>query len=243
MFFCKICGITLKIVNHYDYIRELCRDYIVGEAVPDFVIAPTSEQIRREYEADTAHRPEYYAESLAVLRALSNLLLDLDGFVFHSAAAALDGRGYIFAGRSGAGKSTHAMLWEKHLDGRAEIICGDKPIIRLEDGAFYVYGTPWSGTEGRQKNTAVPVEAVCFIKQSGENKIRRMTAAEAAVGVLGQTVRFPESAKQIKLMDLLDKFVSEIPFYELECNISEAAVECAYAAMAGGKKRSTDMKG
>lgn len=34
------------------------------------------------------------------------------GFYLHSSAVELDGRAYLFSGKSGVGKSTHTRLWQ-----------------------------------------------------------------------------------------------------------------------------------
>ena len=65
--------------------------------------------------------------------------------LFHSAVVSYQGKGYMFLGRSGTGKSTHASLWRRYIEG-TELMNDDNPAVRIRpDGTAMVYGTPWSG--------------------------------------------------------------------------------------------------
>ena len=96
---------------------------------------------------------------------------DFDAFLLHAAVIEVDGLAYAFAAPSGTGKTTHIALWKKFFGDRANIINGDKPIIRFENGTPYIYGTPWCGKEGYNINTKAPLAALCFIERSPENTI------------------------------------------------------------------------
>lgn len=53
--------------------------------------------------------------------------------MFHGAAVKkATGQVYLFAGRSGVGKSTHVNLWKKYLGEEIEILNGDKPFLHFE---------------------------------------------------------------------------------------------------------------
>ena len=58
--------------------------------------------------------------------------------LFHSAVVSLDGRGYMFLGKSGTGKSTHARLWLQNIPG-TELMNDDNPAVRVKpDGTRLV---------------------------------------------------------------------------------------------------------
>lgn len=56
-----------------------------------------------------------------------------------------DGAGYLFAGHSGAGKSTIAALWA--TEPGVTVLSDDRVILRKVDGEIWMYGTPWHGDE------------------------------------------------------------------------------------------------
>ena len=72
-------------------------------------------------------------------------LLRHNGIMLHSSCVVVDDGAYLFTARSGTGKSTHTNLWLEKFGDRAYILNDDKPALRLENGTWFAYGTPWSG--------------------------------------------------------------------------------------------------
>jgi hypothetical protein len=82
--------------------------------------------------------------ALMVLFALATA--GLSTVLFHAAIVSYQGKGYMFLGPSGTGKSTHAGLWLKYIGG-TELANDDNPVVRIdEDGngktVACVYGSP-----------------------------------------------------------------------------------------------------
>jgi len=164
-------------------------------------------------------------------------LLRYEGFYLHSSAVILDNRAYLFSGHSGAGKSTHTRLWQQCYGEDARIINDDKPAIRFVDGRWIAYGTPWCGKDGINENANAPVGGVCFLKKSDHNVIRRMSSQEAIQNILAQTIhRFNKLENLDLLLRLLDRFVTEIPIYELENRPEPEAARLSYETMRKGTR-------
>jgi hypothetical protein len=89
-----------------------------------------------------------------------------------------DGRGYLFAGQSGDGKTTTARLWEQ-LPGTL-ILSDDRIVIREEGGRFAMYGTPWHGEAELAANDSVPVDAVFILEHGSANRLIPLSVSEAA---------------------------------------------------------------
>lgn len=229
MFFCDICGMKLKIKNKYDMIEKLSEDYIIKEVIPDAVF----EADEREIDNELTRYPQFsrgYHECVVIFRKLCEFVIPHGIFFFHSAVVEFENNGYIFTGKSGTGKSTHAALWEKYMPS-AVIVNGDKPLIKLEDDGFYAYSTPWCGKEMKQKNKKVRVVGVCFIEQAKENFITELTSTQVISRIFDQTVYMKNPELNVMLMDMINKFITDIPFYLLKCDMSEAAVKIAYNKM------------
>lgn len=230
MFYCEICGLKIRINNRFQMIQNLSRDYIIPPCpAPDITLGVSNQEI----DAERAKYPQFddgYHEAIVLFRKLSEKCLSFDIFFLHCAAVSLDGKAYLFTGKSGIGKSTHARLWTRVYP-RSFIINGDKPLIRLKDGRFYVFGTPWCGKEMQQKNTSAPIKAVCFLEQSDDICVRRMAPLEVIGKIFDQTAYQKDTKRNAQLMALLDKFITDIPFYLLKCDISEKAVLTAHDAM------------
>ena len=54
---------------------------------------------------------------------------------------------------------------------KAYILNDDKPALRLIEGIWYAYGTPWSGKHDISVNTGVPIGGICMLERGEENKI------------------------------------------------------------------------
>ena len=63
-----------------------------------------------------------------------------DTLVLHAVVVSCEGKGYMFIGPSGTGKSTHARMWLLNVEG-TKLVNDDFPVVR--DGV--VYGSPWGG--------------------------------------------------------------------------------------------------
>ena len=104
--------------------------------------------------------------------------------LFHSSVVSYQGRGYMFLGQSGTGKSTHSSLWLKYIEG-TELVNDDNPVVRiLEDGEVRVYGSPWSGKTPCYRNVSYPVGAIVKLSQAPYNEIQRLTGIKAYAAVI-----------------------------------------------------------
>ena len=158
--------------------------------------------------------------------ALNNSLMLL--FAFSSAHAGLlemhasvvmnGGKGYLFLGRSGTGKSTHSSLWLKHIPG-TELLNDDNPILRLmPDGSARVYGSPWSGKTPCYKSKDAPVGAIVQLKQAPFNKIAKMHVINSYVSLMESASSFrPFKSLADGWHRTMEGICSATPFYFLEC--------------------------
>lgn len=177
---------------------------------------------------------------LEVYRRICAYALAHDAFLMHCAVIEYEGRGYAFSAPSGTGKTTHIRLWKQVFGAdRVIVVNGDKPILRLIDGVFYAYGTPWCGKEGYNTNTRVPLAALCFVTRGAENRIRPMTAEEAIPHLFSQ-IMVVDSSDLARQMELADALLCSVPCYLLACNVSPAAAEVAYRGMRGNGAAADD---
>jgi hypothetical protein len=92
------------------------------------------------------------------------------GVIVHSCGVVdADGRGYLFVGQSGAGKSTTARLW---LKGRGvTILSDDRIVVQERNGVFWMSGTPWHGEAGLAAQGSVPISRVFLLAQAPTGKL------------------------------------------------------------------------
>ena len=153
------------------------------------------------------------------------------GIMLHASCVEYEGKAYLFSARSGTGKSTHTHLWLKYLPG-SRIINDDKPAIRCIDGVYYAYGTPWSGKTDESVNIGVPIAGIAFLSR-GDNNIKRIPGIKALKLFMEQTVRPHDKQLMSNTLEMLNGVLTDIPIYEISCDMSEDAVKTAYNGMKG----------
>ncbi len=154
-----------------------------------------------------------------LLRFQSALLL-------HSSVVAVNGKSVLFCGQSGAGKSTQANLWKEHLN--AEILNGDRCVIKEENGVFFGGGSPWSGTSGIYNPKHLPIAGIILLKKSAENSIRPL-GAEAFSRLFSQlTINTWDKDFVNSISDTLVHLLNSIPVFELRCRPDKEAATLAY---------------
>ena len=230
---CKIADLLAE-VPAAGGLAPRCEAYLCENAAsPDIVIR------QEEYRAER-YDPRLGFETVAYMEAAYQFylqLVDHGGFYLHSSAVMLDGKVYLFSGPCRAGKSTHTRLWQQTFGPEARVINDDKPAIRLVDGKWIAYGTPWCGKDGININASAPIAGVCFLKKAPHNAIRRLSSLEAAQKILSQTIRKFDRAEDLdKLLILLNQFITDIPVYELENLPEPAAAKLSYETMNKGAR-------
>lgn len=216
---------------------------IAEQAEPYKIVEPQAVDISIQSEWCTLKEKYPYlsdsdGEYLATGKSFYKQLLDYDGLMVHSSAVVMDGKAYLFTADSGTGKSTHTNLWIRQFGNRSFILNDDKPALRLIDGVWYAYGTPWSGKNDISANLGAPIAGIACIERGIENQISLLSGKEAVLRMFKQVNRKTnDNAFRIKLLDLLDKLMTQVPIWKLKCNMEPEAAIVAYEAMSGKKWR------
>ena len=120
--------------------------------------------------------------ALMVLYALATA--SLKTALFHAAVVSYQGKAYMFLGKSGTGKSTHASLWLRYIQG-TELVNDDNPVVKLtEEGTAMVYGSPWSGKTPCYRQIKAPLGAITRIDRAPKNSIEKLSPIEAFASLL-----------------------------------------------------------
>lgn len=142
----------------------------------------------------------------------------LNTVLFHAAAVILDGKGYMFLGKSGTGKSTHARLWLQNIPG-TELMNDDNPAVRIKaDGTAVVYGTPWSGKTPCYRNISAPIGGIVLLSQAPYNKIVRLKGIGAYAAVVPSiSGKRWDSLIADGLHETENALASGVPVWHLDC--------------------------
>lgn len=225
----KVTDLILDINIIGELLNGRVKNYLYNGEEDADIVFKVSEKYYKDRQAELPHLSFDECEYLYSGSYFYEQLALFNGMMLHASCVEYKGKAYLFSATSGTGKSTHTHLWLKYLDG-CRIINDDKPAIRMIDGVAYAFGTPWSGKTDESVNEGVEIGGICFLKR-GENKIRRIPGIYAIKPFMDQTVRPRDKELMNKMLETLNIILTNVPIYEMFCDMSEDAVKTAVNGM------------
>jgi hypothetical protein len=169
--------------------------------------------------------PAYPLESPLCEIWMVNLLAQGRGIEVHASGVRdANGRGYLFLGNCGAGKSTMARLWQR--GGGAQIVSEDRIILRFLDGRLWMYPTPWHGEVELTAPVRTGVNEIFFLARGGRNTTRALSPAEAVSGLLARSFAPLYNAPGLDFtLSFLERAAQQVPCRELAFVPDERVVD------------------
>ena len=153
-------------------------------------------------------------------------VLEHDGVFVHASCVSMEGKSYLFLGKSGTGKSTHARQWLQAFPD-CRLLNDDNPALRIEDGKVMVYGTPWSGKTSCYKNEGYPVAGIARLRQAKTNSFSPLEGPEIFAALLPSCSAIRQDAGLLEaLYCTLIQIAEQVTVGCMEClpNIDAARV-------------------
>ena len=150
----------------------------------------------------------------AVLRIVHSLMLARQGgLLLHSASAIRNGKAFLFAGVSGAGKTTISRLAPPD----ATLLTDEISYVRRHERGYTAFGTPFTGELAKLgENVSAPVTALYLLAQGPENRIDPVAPADAARALLANILFFAEHEELVQsTFHSAFEFVSRVPVSRL----------------------------
>src|ERR1022692_2163493 len=150
----------------------------------------------------------------AVLRIVHTLVLARQGgFLLHSASAIRNGKPFLFAGVSGAGKTTISRLAPPD----ATLLTDEISYVRKQGDGYMAYGTPFTGELAKLgENASAPVAALYLLAQGPENRIEPVAVADAGRELLANMLFFAEDPELVHwVFQAACDFVHRVPVRRL----------------------------
>lgn len=173
-----------------------------------------------------------YAFGNVIMMLYALTALDTNALLIHASVIEHGGKGYIFQGKSGTGKSTHSRLWLKYIPDTA-LLNDDNPVVRLmPDGTVRVFGTPWSGKTPCYINRSVPVGAFVRLFQAPANKIVQMQPPLSGASIVGSSsgMRW-DTDFYTRMLQLSFSIAKQTGIFTLHCLPDEEAARICHAAV------------
>ena len=236
----KIAGSVAAVDSLFDSTPHYLKAYLTEDA-PDFSVTVTESDLRfeqaeldKEALEEGFRRREFtdpFLERAAIQRAFAEFLFDRNILLVHGSTVAVDGRAYLFAAKSGTGKSTHTRLWRQVFGQRAVMINDDKPFLHLTDTGVIAFGSPWSGKHGLDTNICAPLGGICILQRGQENIIRPLSAEEALPRLHKEAYIPMDAEKHPKFQTLVEKLARQVPLWHMTCTKDPQAAQVAFDAM------------
>ncbi len=150
----------------------------------------------------------------SVLRIVHTLILaEEGGFLLHAASGIRGGRAYLFAGVSGAGKTTISRLAPPDVT----LLTDEVSYVRREGGGYRACGTPFSGELAKPgENQSAPVSTLFLLAKGPANRVEDIDVKEAARLLLRNILFFAEDTELVKMVfQSACEFVSSVPVKRL----------------------------
>jgi len=126
--------------------------------------------------------------------------------MIHASGVNYDGRGYLFSGVSGKGKTTMAKLWNNE---GARVIHDDRLILRKTENGYIIHNTPVYNNDEPKES---PLDRVFLIDHGKENEISPVGGALSVSMVMANCIQHTWNTEIIsRLLDSVSKMCSSVP--------------------------------
>lgn len=168
---------------------------------------------------------DYYSNRLALrIMDIPRHMIRHGGIFLHASYIVVNGQAILFTAPKQTGKSTQAELWRKSRG--AEVINGDRAILRKIDGVWCAFSSPYCGTSKICQDKIAPIQAIVILGQSKENTVRMATPHEGLTALLdGCTYDVWDKNQVDAAMTIMEKAITELPMVRLDCLPDESAVK------------------
>jgi hypothetical protein len=150
----------------------------------------------------------------SVLRIVHTLVLARQGgFLLHSASAIRNGKAFLFAGVSEAGKTTISRLAPPDVT----LLTDEVSYVRKQSGGYVAFGTPFTGELAKLgENVSAPISALYLLAKGRENRIDPVAPGEATRSLLANLLFFAEDEELVQsVFHSAFEFVNRVPVSRL----------------------------
>ncbi|MGN0612611.1 MAG: hypothetical protein ACI4JB_01795 [Porcipelethomonas sp.] len=240
----QFAGFPAEIRSIYSFVHEQCCDYKYnGPQKHTISITTSMDDIEHERQdsgkismtdkiiADSLSAE--YLESLAVYHKLCDALSGYGCLLIHGVAAIAYGGVYLFIDRSEKDKIPLSKL-QFNMFGKRTLIadCG-RPLIKLSGGSVYAYGTPWCGKNVLEKNSPLPLRAICIFGDEDDDSVRKLSVSEIYADILRKCYHPFSSAQLACTVSTLEIILRKVGLYSLGRRTEPTAAIAEYQKNAG----------
>ena len=150
----------------------------------------------------------------SVIRILHTLILsEQGGFLLHASSIIRNGRALVFAGKSGAGKTTMCRL----APADSILLTDEISFVRPVKNTYCAFGTPFYGELAVPgKNTFAPVDALYLLEHAAEDQVDGVSPQHALTQLLRNVLLFAHESECVdKVFASAFDLISRVPVRRL----------------------------
>lgn len=157
------------------------------------------------------------------------------GVLVHACGVSVQGRGLLFLGTAGSGKSTMACIWRGRRG--VSVLSDDRIVVRADGSGYRIFGTPWHTDCECEPPGSVPLEAIFILEQAPRNRILDLPQSS----VVGQfMVRSFAAMWDHEGLDFAVQFLTDIsrrvPVRRLQFLADDSAVDFVLSTLSGSEE-------
>jgi hypothetical protein len=174
--------------------------------------------VRQSPTLSTNYPLEYPLEDLL----FRHLFADRGALLVHACGVAWQGRGYLFVGSSGSGKSTTARLWKA---AGSTVLNDDRVVLEASRDGIFIHPTPWFGDFPEVGEGKVPLSALYLLRKGTEVSFELLRPAGAVALLFAKS--FPplwDPERMATTLEVLDFVCRHVPYGWLTAPPDQRAV-------------------
>jgi hypothetical protein len=176
-------------------------------------------EVDLEYKKAVIHAHDELALKHALMNLYSAFIVHESwGLLVHSSCAIENSFAHLFAGESGAGKSTVARLsYPRHL------LSDEASILKITPNRVEVFNSPFNSEIMTQEHRqASPLKSIQLLKQYTQNKRHKIEPSTAYMELMDKIFYWSYNQSETnKVFDLLKVLIHNVPVYNLHFKKSD----------------------
>lgn len=157
-----------------------------------------------------------FVEYRSMIGMTAKELLKYHCCLFHAVSFTFQNHAWLLTAPSGTGKTTQYKNWKKMYPEEIEMICGDIPVISMNERQISIHPSSWNGKENYGNMISAPLGGVIILQQGHQNTIEKMPVSEAILPMMNQFISLPDTEQQVQsLISILDCILDQYPVYKM----------------------------